>query len=156
MPGKNIIHQATVKSCDDEASESMRPHDGVVCGMPTPRKERAGIMVTNTPTKTTATSMIGAQLKRLATWISRLVESSESTAQPAGVNQANLRRIAAATGGQWIDAANPATWPTAETVSTDTVPQVRTFDLWNTFTLLLLLLAVLGTDWALRVVKGFV
>ena len=38
--------------------------------------------MTNTPTKTTATSMIGAQLKRFARWISRLVVTSERTAQP--------------------------------------------------------------------------
>src|SRR5919198_723262 len=38
-PGKNIIHQATVKIW--LASESIRPHDGVVWGTPTPRKDRA-------------------------------------------------------------------------------------------------------------------
>ena len=84
------------------------------------------------------------------------VEEPRDPVADRSVNQANLRRIASATGGQWIDVGNSATWPTAETVTTAGVAQVQTFDLWNTFTLLLLLLAVLGTDWALRVMKGFV
>jgi hypothetical protein len=84
------------------------------------------------------------------------VDEPRAPAQDGSVNVANLRRIAAATGGTWIDPANPATWPTADTHPGGTITQIRTFDLWQSFTLLLLLLALLGTDWVLRVVKGFV
>jgi len=45
-----------------------------------PRNESAGIIVTNTPTKTTATSWMGAQLKRLASWMRVAVVFIESAA----------------------------------------------------------------------------
>jgi hypothetical protein len=83
-------------------------------------------------------------------------EDARDEARDIGVDYANLRRIAAVTGGNWIDPANPTTWPTPDAETTAPVPQARTFDLWNSFALLLLLLAVLGTDWILRVMKGFV
>jgi len=41
IPGNSIIHQATVNSCPLATSASMRPHEGVVCGTPTPRNESA-------------------------------------------------------------------------------------------------------------------
>ena len=84
------------------------------------------------------------------------VEPAHDESHDTGIDTANLRRIAALTGGNWIDPAKPETWPTAHTESLGTVAQIRTFDLWGSFTLLLLLLALLGTDWVLRVMKGFV
>jgi hypothetical protein len=38
-PGNSIIHQATVKI--EPASESWRPQEGVSCGTPIPRNDRA-------------------------------------------------------------------------------------------------------------------
>jgi hypothetical protein len=84
------------------------------------------------------------------------IEKAREESQDTGVDLSNLRRIAAATGGNWIDPGDPQTWPTPETESTGSVVQARTFDLWGSFTLLLLLLAVLASDWTVRVMKGFV
>jgi hypothetical protein len=83
-------------------------------------------------------------------------EEARDEARDIGVDYVNLRRIAAATGGNFIDPANIAIWPIPDAETTAPVPQARMFDLWNSFALLLLLLAVLGTDWVLRVMKGFV
>jgi hypothetical protein len=77
-------------------------------------------------------------------------------ASSAGINRFLLRRLASATGGRWIDPGNPATWPTADTEPIGTIEQPATFDLWSTFTLLLILCTVLGVDWVLRIMKGFV
>ncbi len=84
------------------------------------------------------------------------VEAPRGEAQDAGIDAANLRRIAAATGGRWVDVARPETWPAPDDATAAAMPRVRTLDLWGSFALLLLLLGVLGTDWALRVMKGFV
>jgi hypothetical protein len=88
--------------------------------------------------------------------VSFQVDQPASEATEIGIDHANLQRIAQATGGRWIDPANPATWPTPDLDSNETVPQLRTFDLWNSFTLLLLLCALLGADWFVRVIKGLV
>jgi hypothetical protein len=84
------------------------------------------------------------------------VEEAAGEANDIGIDTANLQRIAASTGGRWIDPTNSETWPVADGESAETMPQLRTYDLWNSFALLLVLCGILGTDWFLRVFKGLV
>jgi hypothetical protein len=72
------------------------------------------------------------------------------------VDLANLARIAAATGGMVIDPGNPDTWPASSVRERERVPQTRMIDLWNGYTLLLLLCVLLGLDWLLRLLRGYV
>jgi hypothetical protein len=87
-----------------------------------------------------------------------VIDVDQPRAELAGtrVDQDNLARIAAATGGRKIDLADPTTWPTNEVQPRVAVSQARTLDLWNNFTLLLVLCALLGTDWLLRLLRGYV
>jgi hypothetical protein len=73
-----------------------------------------------------------------------------------GVDLRALERLAAATGGRVIDPARPESWPESDTATLPAVRQARTFDLWNSFALLLALCALLGVDWFIRLFKGFV
>jgi hypothetical protein len=82
-------------------------------------------------------------------------EPREETAD-AGVDRANLARIATATGGQMLDPARPETWPQDDIGSTRSASQARTLDLWNGGTLLYLLCAMLGIDWLVRLRRGYV
>lgn len=72
------------------------------------------------------------------------------------VDHANLARIAAATGGQVIDPAKPETWPVGGPRTRQPAPEVKTVDLWRNFSLLLVLCGLLGVDWMLRLVRGYV
>lgn len=73
----------------------------------------------------------------------------------AGIDRTNLARIATATGGQVIDLARPETWPAAGEGPRPTVQQARTVDLWNNYTLILVLCGLLGVDWVLRLLQGY-
>lgn len=90
--------------------------------------------------------------------IATAIDVAEAPSELAGVriDRANLERIAAATGGHIVDPADPKTWPAADSAATISVRQVRTIDLWNNFTLLLLLCGLLGMDWVLRLWRGYV
>jgi hypothetical protein len=101
-------------------------------------------------------AVLSAEGKTLAEAAADVQVEEPADSTNGEIDAAFLRRIATATGGSWIDPANPATWPSADAEPSAALPQVRTFDLWGSFTLLLLLCAVLGIDWALRVMKGLV
>ncbi|MEO6848934.1 MAG: hypothetical protein ABI443_14400 [Chthoniobacterales bacterium] len=83
------------------------------------------------------------------------VEKSSAETSNTRINEPNLARIASATGGNKIDRGNAKTWPTPENIGKVSVEQVSNFDLWNNFTLLILLCLLLGTDWFLRLIKGY-
>jgi hypothetical protein len=74
----------------------------------------------------------------------------------AGVDRLALARLAAATGGWVIDPARPETWPVSEGTALPPIQQGQTLDLWSSFTLLLLLCGLLGSDWVVRLVKGLI
>jgi hypothetical protein len=74
----------------------------------------------------------------------------------AGVDLAQLARIAQDTGGRVLDPALPETWPTPGQDALPPLMQTRTIDLWSNFSLLLVLCALLGADWFLRLFKGLV
>ena len=84
------------------------------------------------------------------------VEPATVETSRLSTNHAFLQRLASTTGGQVIDTANRATWPTFAASDTVSFEQAKTVDLWSNFNLVLLLLAVLGLDWLLRLLRGFV
>lgn len=81
----------------------------------------------------------------------RRVESDQSPADAA-----TLTRLAAATGGRVIDPADPKTFPTHDAAEAGVVERTASLDLWNNYALMLLLCALLGADWVIRLLKGFV
>jgi hypothetical protein len=84
------------------------------------------------------------------------VEASRAERTDAGVDTSNLARIATATGGRVIDLHNPETWPASTVGTRPAVAQMRTVDLWGNYTLLLVLCGLLGIDWLLRLLRGYV
>lgn len=72
------------------------------------------------------------------------------------INQANLARIAAGTGGRVIDRSDKSTWPTPENLGKIPITKNVTVALWDNATLLVLLVLLMGADWAIRLKKGFV
>jgi len=84
------------------------------------------------------------------------MEEARGEQHDRGVDHGNLLRIATATGGKAIDPARPETWPDTAEQPRPVAIQERTVDLWNNFTLMLLLCGLLGTDWVCRIMKGFV
>lgn len=84
------------------------------------------------------------------------VDPSRGEEEDAGVDRANLERIATATGGRLLDPANTGTWPTPPSGPHVVIEEARTVDLWNNYTLMLVLCAMLAVDWLLRLVRGYV
>ncbi|MBI4024249.1 MAG: VWA domain-containing protein [Verrucomicrobia bacterium] len=84
------------------------------------------------------------------------VQKSMAEMNNIRVNEANLARIAGDTGGRKIDRNNPKTWPTSDNLEKISVKQNRVVDLWNNFTLLILLALLLATDWLFRLLRGYV
>jgi hypothetical protein len=72
-----------------------------------------------------------------------------------GVNRANLARIATATGGRVVDATQPETWPTPAESDRERVVQTRQVELWGGYSLVLLCV-LLGLDWTIRLLRGYV
>lgn len=79
------------------------------------------------------------------------VESDQSPADAAV-----LARLAVATGGRVINPADPKTFPKLDDAAVGLVERTASFDLWNNFSLMLLLCTLLGVDWGIRLLKGFV
>lgn len=84
------------------------------------------------------------------------VDPSRGEEEDAGVDRANLERIATSTGGRLIDPRDAQTWPTPASGPRAVIEESRTVDLWNNYTLMLVLCAMLGVDWLLRLVRGYV
>jgi len=82
------------------------------------------------------------------------VQPSPSEADDTTVDRAALARLARDTGGKEIDPADPATWPPVDD-SRPTFQQAGMLDLWNNYTLLFALVALLGLDWVLRLGRGY-
>jgi hypothetical protein len=68
-------------------------------------------------------------------------------------NPENLERIARASGGQVVDPSQSATWPHDDASE---VVERRTVDFWGDGLILILLTSVLGLDWLLRLLRGYV
>lgn len=72
------------------------------------------------------------------------------------VDRGALLRIANMTGGKVINPSDKATWPVTEKVEEITIEQSRQFDLWSRYVLIVLLLTLLGADWTIRLLRGYV
>jgi hypothetical protein len=65
-----------------------------------------------------------------------------------------LKRIAEETGGRFFTPSNAATLPEAVSYTGRGVTVVEERDLWDMPILLLLMLGLMGTEWAFRRVRG--
>ncbi|MFW6059662.1 MAG: hypothetical protein ACODAQ_05740, partial [Phycisphaeraceae bacterium] len=83
------------------------------------------------------------------------VETPEALG-PRPNNVAALERIASATGGRVVSMDDPDTWPRVAADERRVVSEARTVDLWRDWFLLLALAGVLGVDWLVRLLRGFV
>lgn len=84
------------------------------------------------------------------------VVAARGETDDVGVDRAALEEIARRTGGRVINPDDPQTWPTPGTGLPPTVEERRTVNLWENFTLLTLLCLVLGGDWLMRLLRGYV
>lgn len=84
------------------------------------------------------------------------IEEPRGEASSTEVDTANLARIATATGGKPINLDDAKTWPTSVEAARVTLDKRHDWDLWNNFTLLVVLCGLLGTDWLLRLLRGYV
>ena len=96
----------------------------------------------------------GKMLVEVATAID--VDAAPDEMSNRRVNTQLLQRIATTTGGAIVDPAKPTTWPTPDSQHRPPVRVAQTFDPWNSFALLIVLVAVLAFDWLLRLLRGFV
>jgi hypothetical protein len=74
----------------------------------------------------------------------------------APVDLANLARIAAATGGKVIDPNDPRTWPISTAGGPVVMTERQTIDWASRWYVLVVLAVVAGTDWLLRLLRGYV
>lgn len=105
--------------------------------------------------RVTASSTVDGQVVAQAT-AAVVVTAAGSEADDRGVDHAALARIAARTGGKVVDLGDPQTWPTSDSGSSTTVVERHGENLWDDFVLVTMLSLVLGADWLLRLLRGFV
>jgi hypothetical protein len=111
----------------------------------------------STPGQHKITAELTSEGKTLAEVVTAIdIEASRGEAASTDVDAANLARIATATGGKAINLVDSKTWPTSAEVQPVTLEQRKDLDLWNNFTLLVVLCGLLGADWLLRLLRGFV
>lgn len=83
------------------------------------------------------------------------VETVSPELSDTSLDFANLARLSQDTGGQVIDRSDPATWEALTKFEEIPVDREKTLDLWNGYSLLVLLSLLLGLDWLLRLLRGF-
>jgi hypothetical protein len=95
---------------------------------------------------------------KLAGEVSTALDVESPRAELAGgrIDEANLARITSATGGQRVIPADATTWPTPVGASHVAVREIHSLDLWNNFSLVLVLSGLLGVDWFIRLMRGYV
>jgi hypothetical protein len=84
------------------------------------------------------------------------VEAARGEDSDGRIDRVNLERIANATGGRVIDPADPQTCPVPAEGARPVVYEAKTVDLWNNYTLMLLICCLLGVDWMVRLWRGYV
>jgi hypothetical protein len=86
------------------------------------------------------------------------VEPPRAEMNSTRVNEANLIRISAETGGKHVRASDPATWPGADasTQKAQRIFEAHVTEWHGDLTLLVLLCGLLGIDWLLRLLRGYV
>lgn len=123
--------------------------------------ERAGVYLAEfeppVPGAYTLTGRAEMEGQTVAESVTRIhVAPQAETSAPRPNDMATLSRLAQATGGRIVSPDDPATWPTADSAEARPAQVERSFDLWRTAVLLLLLVAVLSLDWLVRLWRGFV
>ncbi len=83
------------------------------------------------------------------------VEPAQSETTSTRIDEANLARIAAGTGGKFIHPGDRSTWPTADKISSASFEQTTRVDLWGNLSLLIVLCLFLGIDWLIRLLRGY-
>lgn len=83
------------------------------------------------------------------------VQESASETGRVAIDHAEMSRLATVTGGRAIDPDQRSTWPDTDGGNVS-VTQTRRVSLWAGFWLPVLLCLVLGTDWLLRLIRGYV
>lgn len=126
-----------------------------------PHPEREGVRVAEfdppEPGVYTISGSAAVDGETLAESVSRIhVEPGPDLLARRSNDMAMLERIASTTGGRVISPDDPDTWPTAEPDEQRVVQAERSFDFWRNASLLLLLVGVLGVDWLVRLLRGFV
>jgi len=84
------------------------------------------------------------------------VEQADSELADTAVDEVQMRRIAMSTGGQCVDLSDRTTWPGVDDDELPTIRRTRRVNLWDGFVLPVLLCAVLGCDWLIRLLRGYV
>lgn len=84
------------------------------------------------------------------------VVAGGSEADDREVDHAALARLAARTGGRVVDLADRATWPAPANGQVAQVETPYTANLWDNLLLPALLCVVLGIDWLIRMLRGYV
>jgi hypothetical protein len=84
------------------------------------------------------------------------VEAPAPEEAPRAPNRAALERLAAGTGGAVLDPADPGTWRPAAEARPARVSRTVVVDPWDGLGLILALVAVLGLDWLIRLMRGYV
>jgi len=103
----------------------------------------------------TSTATVDGQITAQATTAIQVTPAGTET-DDREVDRAALARIAMQTGGKVVDLTDPQTWPAPPTESLGDVTERRTVNLWDNFALLTLLCLVLGADWLIRLLRGYV
>lgn len=75
---------------------------------------------------------------------------------PLPIAREKLLNLAQATQGRAVLAADPATWPKPTNESTRTITQASQLDLWHHYVLMIVLCILLGVDWLIRLLRGYV
>jgi hypothetical protein len=84
-----------------------------------------------------------------------VIDADPADPADAGVDRAALERLASSTGGVVVDPNDPNTWPAPNAESRAPARRARTIDLWENFSLLVLLCILLGIDWGIRLRRGY-
>ncbi len=84
------------------------------------------------------------------------VEEGNAETAPSPVNTAVLQQLANSSGGRMVSLEDPSTWPQRSDDEVVDIQQAQTLDLWNNWILVLLLIGILGADWLIRLLRGFV
>jgi hypothetical protein len=82
--------------------------------------------------------------------------SARSSSHPGVVPAAMATTVVAEIGGQIILPEDRQTWPKPGDRELRRIEEVHTLDLWDNFALMILLCGLLGLDWLLRLVRGYV
>jgi hypothetical protein len=143
------VVEGTVTTADDKRVPLVFTADPA-----NPRRFRAEFVCTK-PGLQRITASLMSEGKSLAESATSL-QGEEPRGEDGDIDLASLTRIAQETGGKLIDPSLAETWPSPGGDALPPLERLHTIDPWSNFTLMLLLCALLGADWFVRLFKGLV